>query len=103
MNDEWTKKDKAAARAIFERAHEAAEKTYLEKLKAFPVKSLDDLWALESEIRGWRKEVHGEFQFDKLMIEFFFAIFLRRGWLVPDDLKDLSAERQESILSLYRK
>jgi len=98
MNENWSPKEKATARAAFDTAVSRAETEYLQKHGQFPASSLEELWALEKEIREWRKEfqsIFSQYSYSYLMMTF--TICVGRGWLKIEELQGLEAEKLARI------
>jgi len=97
MSTTWPEKEKAVARAAFDRAASAAEKEIIKRHAAYPLESLDDLWNLEQEIRKWRKEHGYIFQYRYSHLDECFGICVRRNWLTLENLRGLGEERLQRI------
>ena len=97
MSHGWTLNDKAVAKAAAERARRRAEQEAMRLHADYKIKSIDDLWALELKIRGWRKDRKHCFTLNYQRADEQLAGWLARGWLLKSDLQRMSPERLHAI------
>ena len=100
MTQGWSDQDKGKVKALLDRARKRAEDEALELYRTAPVAKIDDLWAMEQQIRVWRKERKGVFYFSYDRIESQIADYLNRGWLLESDLDGLSEARRLRIAAM---
>jgi len=93
----WSDSDKRVAKAAIERARRRAEDLLTAEFRSMPMKSFDDLWRLELLLHKWRRDFKSVFEFSHETAESKLADFLTRGWVVENDLKDISEPRLKRI------
>ena len=97
MSHGWSADDKGIAKAAAERARRRAEQEAIALHAAYKVNSIDDLWALELKIRGWRKDRKHCFTLNYPRADEQLAGWLARGWLLESDIQRMSPERLQAI------
>lgn len=100
MNQQWSPSEKKAARQIFDLAVANAQKDVLKRHSDKSIRTADELWRYELEIREWRKEVQRTLQFTYSSLPTCFGLCLRKGWLTEANLAGLSDERIEHIRTI---
>ena len=100
MDKQWSPSEKKAARQIFDLAVANAQKDVLKRHSNKTIRTADELWRYELEIREWRKEVQTTLQFTYSSLPMCFGLCLRKGWLTESNLSGLSDERIERIRTI---
>lgn len=103
MNDiNWSKREKAIARAAFDKAYEKECNQIIGKLKD-KVKKLsepEDIWELHDYLSEIRKEIDEKYDYRYSVLILTFSLLLKQDLLKMRDLEDLSAEKIDRIRSL---
>ncbi len=97
MSNQWSPKDKAVAKTAAERAQKRAELEAITLHANYKINGIDDLWALELQIRHWRKERQYCFTMNFQTANEQLSQWLSRGWLLESELNSLSPERLNAI------
>lgn len=103
MNEErWSKKEKAIARAAFDKAYEKECGRIIGKLKEKSLKLSEprDVWELHDYLSEIRKEINEKYDYRYSVLLMVFAHLLKQEWLTIDDLDGLSADKLDRIKSL---
>ncbi len=95
-NTEWNTKEKALLKVALDRAKKRAEEEALKAFKSFRVAKVDDLWKLEQQIRGWKKDREDLYLKYENMEERL-ARWLRIGWLKQSEISGLDETRLKRI------
>jgi len=97
MSHGWTPNDKAVAKAAADRARRRAELEAIRLHAEYKINGIDDLWALELQIRAWRRDRQHCFTLNYERANEQLAEWLSRGWLQDSDLQSMSPERLHAI------
>ena len=103
MNQEkLSKKEKAIARAAFDKAYEKECAKIIEKLKKKSLKLSrpEDIWELHDYLNEISKEVGQKYDYRYSVLILVFATLLKQKWLKYDDLEGLSPDKIDRIKSL---
>ena len=101
---DWTKAEKVAARAAFEKAYERETRALIEEVrtKASEIANLDEIWQLHDYLSARRHDIDGKYDYRYSSLVFVFAQLLREKWLGLEDLEGLAASRVAKISALSR-
>ena len=100
--EKWSKKEKAIARAAFEKAYKKECVQIIEKLKKKSLKLSrpEDIWDLHDYLSEIRKEIDQKYDYRYSVLILVFAKLLKQNWLKIDDLENLSPDKIDRIKSL---
>lgn len=95
-NAEWSTAEKAVAKAAVGRAKKRADEDALKAFRSIRVGNADDLWKLEQQIRGWKKD-RDDLYLTYEEMEDRLARWIRRGWLTYSEISGLDEARLKRI------
>jgi Photoprotection regulator fluorescence recovery protein len=95
----WSPKEKQIARAVFEKAalHEERELLTYFREKAAGLASLEQLWALQFEIRDAERDYQRRYDFRYSQLPIVFGRLLKDGRIEAEDIHGLGDEKIEVI------
>jgi hypothetical protein len=100
--DTWTNSEKRLARELFETAASAEEAELLAKFKskAASVESMEQAWAMASELERSRREFQSKYDYRYSQLLLVFGRLVREGRIRREELDRLSAEKLAVIDSV---
>jgi len=95
----WSSKEKQVARAVFERATKAEEEELLQqfKAKAAALKSLEDLWTLQSTTRDSERDYQQKYDYRYPQLLVVFGRLVREKRISLDELHGFTDEKLKYI------
>lgn len=105
MNDaEWSKTEKKIAQAAFEKAYQREIEAVIKEVRerADTIAQPEDMWRLHDYLSARRHEIDGKYDYRYSMLIFVFAQLIREGWLHPNELEGLEAEKLTKIAAVTR-
>jgi hypothetical protein len=101
---EWSRAEKAVARAAFDAALAREMVSIREEAVAMLERSADPfaVWGIHDFLSRRRSEVDEKYDYRYSVLILVFARLLREGWLRREELAGLSAEKQERIQRMLR-
>ena len=101
-HEEWTKHEKKVAHAAFEKALAREKEQFVGEVRARAanIRSIDDVWQLERDIREKAHSMDERYDFRSSVLIYVLAGFVREGWISMDDLAELGDDKRQKIATL---
>jgi hypothetical protein len=95
----WSKTEKAIARAAFDKALRNECNDVMEKVKqkAQMLSEPRGIWELEDYLYKKRKEIDNKYDYRYSALLYVFGRLVREGWITMKDLEGLGEEKRERI------
>ena len=101
---EWSQTEKQIARQAFDKAYDREIRALIKEVQqqASQITELENLWLLHDFLSARRHEIDGKYDYRYSSLIFVFALLIKEGWLLKDELEGLNPDKRAKVAALSR-